>query len=161
MRGRVITDQMYPAHRLFEEVGRAKRRVTTIGIGDGGNEIGMGKIPWEVIAKNVPGGGLVACRVPTDATIVCGVSNWGAYGLAAGVWCLSGRPFAAELFSAEAEHALWERVLREAVLVDGVTGRRELTVDGLPWDEYIRPLREIAALLAAGQASGQDCNLSC
>ena len=44
----------------------------------------MGKIPWEVIRRNIPGGGLVACRVPTDHLIVCGVSNWGAYGLAAG-----------------------------------------------------------------------------
>src|SRR5260370_17073462 len=50
-----------------------------------------GKIPWSVIRRNIPNGGLVACRVPTDHLIVCGVSNWGAYGLAAGVRILTGR----------------------------------------------------------------------
>ena len=45
----------------------------------------MGKIPWDVIRRNIPRGGLVACRVPADHLIVCGISNWGAYGLAAGV----------------------------------------------------------------------------
>ena len=144
MRGHIITEKMFPAHRLFEP---QKRRYFTIGIGDGGNEIGMGKIPWETIAKNVPNGGLVACRVPTDYNIVCGVSNWGAYGLAAGVWHLRGMPFDEELFSADRERELWEKVLREAVLVDGVTGQRTLTVDGLSWDDYIQPLREIAAIL--------------
>src|SRR5262249_41806717 len=85
MRGLDITTRMAPAERLFEGIKQHAPDVTTIGIGDGGNEIGMGKIPWEVIRRNIPGGGLVACRVPTDRLIVCGVSNWGAYGLAAGV----------------------------------------------------------------------------
>ncbi len=147
MRGRIITDRMYPAHGLFEHARERQPRVSTIGIGDGGNEIGMGKIPWEVIARNIPNGGLVACRVPTDYNIVCGVSNWGAYGLAAGIWHLRGKPFDADLFDADAERDLWERVLRRVVLVDGVTGERTLTVDGLSWDEYIHPLREIARIL--------------
>jgi hypothetical protein len=146
MRGQIITDKMFPAHRAFEKSFQSGRP-TTIGIGDGGNEIGMGKIPWETIAKNVPNGGLVACRVPTAYNIVCGVSNWGVYGLAAGVWHLRGMPFDEELFSADRERELWEKVLREAVLVDGVTGERTLTVDGLSWDDYIQPLREIAAIL--------------
>jgi hypothetical protein len=147
MRGHIITDKMSPAHNAFEGSEGMRRSYRTIGIGDGGNEIGMGKIPWEIIAKNVPNGGLVACRVPTDYNIVCGVSNWGAYGLAAGVWHLSGKPFDEELFSAEREHDLWEEVLKHAVLVDGVTGQRTLTVDGLTWEDYIQPLREIAAIL--------------
>ncbi len=149
MRGQVISGFMEPAHRLFE-FPDAEVRPVTIGIGDGGNEIGMGKIPWEVIARNVPGGGLVACRVPTDYNIVCGVSNWGAYALAAGVWHLRGRPLDPAIFSAEAERQLWEKVLQQAVLVDGITGQRTLTVDGLSWDDYIRPLEEIVALLGCG-----------
>ena len=32
----------------------------TIGIGDGGNEIGMGKITLDVIHHNIPRGGLIA-----------------------------------------------------------------------------------------------------
>ena len=41
----------------------------------------MGKLPWATIRKNVPQGGVVACRVATDYLIVAGVSNWGAYAL--------------------------------------------------------------------------------
>ncbi len=145
MSGQVITGRMYPAHYLFE----TRLPFITIGIGDGGNEIGMGKIPWEVIARNIPNGGLIACRVPTDYNIVCGVSNWGAYGLAAGVWYLRGMKFDEELFSADRERELWEKVLQEAVLVDGVTGQRTLTVDGLSWEDYIQPLREIGDVLRA------------
>ena len=69
---------MSPAHRLFEAVQQQLPHITAIGIGDGGNEIGMGKLPWELIRRNIPHSGLVACRVPTDHLIVCGVSNWGA-----------------------------------------------------------------------------------
>jgi len=68
---------MSPAHRLFEHVANDPA-ITTIGIGDGGNEIGMGKIPWDTIRRNIPNGGLIACRVPVDHLIVAGVSNWGA-----------------------------------------------------------------------------------
>ncbi len=149
MKGRTIGANMYPAHILFEHAPKEKQRITTIGIGDGGNEIGMGKIPWEVIANNIPNGHLIACRVPTDYNVVCGVSNWAAYGLAAGVWYLRGMKFDEELFSPERERRLWEKVLEEAVLVDGVTGRRTLTVDGLAWDDYIQPLREIGDVLRA------------
>ncbi len=89
MRGRDITSTMSPAQRLFESVADDPA-ITTIGIGDGGNEIGMGKIPWDVIRRNIPKGDVVACRVPTKHLIVCGISNWGAYGLAAGVRLLRG-----------------------------------------------------------------------
>jgi hypothetical protein len=147
MRGHIITDKMSPAHHAFDVSDENGRSYWTIGVGDGGNEIGMGKIPWETIAKNIPNGGLVACRVATDYNIVCGVSNWGAYGLAAGVWHLSRLPLDKDRFSADRERELWEKVLKEAVLVDGVTGQRTLTVDGLSWDDYIEPLREIAAIL--------------
>ena len=89
MRGLDVSSHTCPAHRIFEQVKKTSG-MRTIGIGDGGNEIGMGKIPHDVIARNVPNGGLIACRVPTDHLIVCGVSNWGAYALAAGVALLRG-----------------------------------------------------------------------
>src|SRR5262249_10800728 len=90
MRGEDATECMAPAHLLFEDAVRQNPPLMTIGIGDGGNEIGMGKIPWDTIRRNVPNGGLIACRVPTDHLIVAGVSNWGAYALAAGVRLLRG-----------------------------------------------------------------------
>ncbi len=147
LRGQIITDKMSPAHEAFDNSPTKERNCWTIGVGDGGNEIGMGKIPWETIAKNIPNGGLVACRVPTDFNIVCGVSNWGAYGLAAGVWHLSGYPLDKDRFSADRERAVWEKAVYEGLLVDGMSGERTLTVDGLAWDDYIQPLREIASIL--------------
>src|SRR5438874_2583567 len=97
MRGIDVTDTVSPAHWLFED----KRRPVTIGIGDGGNEIGMGKIGWEVVSRNIPRGGLIACRVPVDHLVVAGVSNWGAYALAAGVHALRGARPGIDLFNSE------------------------------------------------------------
>ncbi len=143
MRGRDVTTTMSPAHRLFEAAGRG---VTTIGIGDGGNEIGMGKVPWDVIRRNIPNGGLVACRVPTDFLIVAGISNWGAYGLAAGVRLLRGAEPDPELFDPERERELLRVMVERGPLVDGVTGRQTDSVDGLEFDRYAEPLRRLATI---------------
>jgi hypothetical protein len=139
MRGVDITDSMSPAHRLFEDASG----VTTIGIGDGGNEIGMGKISWEVIRRNVPGGGIVACRVPTNYLIVAGISNWGAYGLAAGVWALGNRRMPENLLDIARERKLLEIMVENGPLVDGVTGQQTPTVDGLPFEQYAEVLSRL------------------
>ncbi len=76
MRGLDLTGQTSPAHLLFEEASRLEPPLTTIGIGDGGNEIGMGKITWDVIRRNIKYGGRIACRIATDYLIVAGISNW-------------------------------------------------------------------------------------
>jgi len=147
MRGRDITDLMSPAHRLFEEAQR-QGNITTIGIGDGGNEIGMGKISWDVIDRNIPRGGLVACRIPTQHLIVCGVSNWGAYALAAGVAILRGEKLAAELFDPMREQQALEVMVKAGPLVDGVTGVPSATVDGLTWAQYADVLVKMKPLAA-------------
>jgi hypothetical protein len=146
MRGIDITERMAPAHLLFESVKQHAPHVVTIGIGDGGNEIGMGKVSWETIRRNIPGGGLVACRVPTDHLIVAGVSNWGAYGLAAGVRLLRGARPDAALFDPERERAILERMVREGPLVDGMMGKQTATVDGLPFERYAEQLRRLGEL---------------
>lgn len=144
MRGRDVTEEMAPAHQLFEDAARV---LTTIGIGDGGNEIGMGKIPPDVIARNIPHGERIACRVPTDHLIVAGVSNWGAYALAAGVAVLRRQPLPAALFDIERERELLRVMVEQGPLVDGVTARQTVTVDGLEFDDYAEPLRRIGELL--------------
>jgi hypothetical protein len=120
--------------------------VTTIGIGDGGNEIGMGKIPWAILQRNIPGGGLVACRVPTEHLLVCGISNWGAYGLAAGVRWLRGAAPDPDLGDVQRERELLRVMVEQGPLVDGVTGQPTLTVDGLSFDQYAEPLRRLQGL---------------
>jgi hypothetical protein len=159
MRGRDVSDHTTPTERLFTGpewrfggpkhpiTGRREWEVRTIGIGDGGNEIGMGKIPHETTIKNIPNGDLIHCRVPTDHLIVAGVSNWGAYALAAGVYVLRGVKPLADLFDPDREREILEVMVREGPLVDGVTGQQTATVDGLTWDEYAKPLIRIREIL--------------
>ena len=149
MRGLDITSNQSPAHRLFDFVASQDPRITTIGIGDGGNEIGMGKIPWDVIRRNIPNGGLVACRVPTDYLIVSGVSNWGAYGLAAGVSLLRGVRLPDDLFGVQRERELLRIMVEQGPLVDGVSGQPTVSVDGLPFESYVEPLLRIKNCIAA------------
>jgi len=152
MRGLDITEHMSPAHFLFEAA--ARESITTIGIGDGGNEIGMGKIGRDIIGRNIPRGELVACRVPTDHLIVCGISNWGAYGLAAGVRLLRGESNAGELFDPEKERALLEIMVERGPLVDGVTSRQTATVDGIDFERYGDKLRQLANI-SVGRVAGE------
>ena len=149
MRCRDITGETAPMHHLIHECQQRLPRIHTVGIGDGGNEIGMGKIPWATIARNIPDGERIACRVPTDHLIVAGVSNWGAYALAAGIFVLKGITPPPDLFDPDREREILEVMVREGPLVDGVTGRQEATVDGLSWEEYSRPLIAIREILAS------------
>lgn len=145
MRGRDTTahlDHMRDVHELRESTG-----AISIGIGDGGNEIGMGKIPHEIVANHIPNGDLIHCRVPTDHLIVAGVSNWGAYALAAGVYVLKGVKPPSDLFDPDREREILEVMVKEGPLVDGVTGKQTATVDGLSWDEYAKPLIRIRDIL--------------
>lgn len=147
MRGRDITHLTAPAHLLFE----GARNYITIGIGDGGNEIGMGKIVRSTICKNIPDGEITACRTATDFLIVCGVSNWGAYALAAGVMLMRNKT-EAKLFDPARELQMLQHLVQHGPLIDGVTGKRTATVDGLSFEEYARPLERIRDLLASVEA---------
>lgn len=144
-RGIDMTAMTGPAWWLFEPpVGTCR----TIGIGDGGNEIGMGKIPWPVIRRNVRNGGLIASRVATDDLIVCGVSNWGAYALGVGVAIFRGLKSADRLCDPETQSRVLEAMVNEGGLVDGHTGRSECTVDGLPFERHAEVLKRIGAAIA-------------
>lgn len=144
MRGQELSAFTAPAHRLFETM---PSHVATIGIADGGNEIGMGRLPWDVIAGNIQHGGKIACRIPTQRLIVSGVSNWGAYALAAGTVWLKQNDGLSKLFDADREAQLWEATLEKEPLVDGVTAENILTVDGLGWNVYRQPMAAMQELL--------------
>jgi hypothetical protein len=143
MTGRDISPFHGPAHVWF-----ARSPVPTIGVGDGGNEIGMGKLPSELIADHIPLGREIACRTATTELIVAGVSNWGGYALAAGVLACTARWDLARRLDPRAETELWAEVIPAAGLVNAATGRAELAVDGLDWSTYIRPLTRMHELLA-------------
>jgi len=125
-----------------------------IGVGDGGNEIGMGKLPAGLIAGTVPNGERIACITGCDHLVVAGVSNWGAYGLMAALAVVrdSWSPALAKFLTAERDLAVTRAIVEKSGAVDGVTARNEPTVDGFPAEIHgalINELRRIAWGVAA------------
>ena len=125
-----------------------------VGVGDGGNEIGMGKLPAGLIAETVPNGERIACITACDHLVVAGVSNWGAYGLMAALAVVrDGWSSAmAKFLTAERDLAVTRAIVEKSGAVDGVTARNEPTVDGFPAEIHgalIGELRRIAWGLAA------------
>jgi hypothetical protein len=103
-----------------------------LAVGDGGNEIGMGKLPPGLIARTVPNGETIACVTSCDQLVVAGVSNWGAYGLMAAL-AVARPDWAARIaafLTAERDLAVTRATVDKAGAVDGVTALREATVDG-------------------------------
>lgn len=62
--------------------------VSSTGIGDGGNELGMGKVK-EAVKKHIRNGDVIACDVEADFAVIAGVSNWGGYALACALYILN------------------------------------------------------------------------
>jgi hypothetical protein len=149
MRGQSVNGYTAKTHRLFESVGQQARPITTIGIGDGGNEIGMGRFAWETLVEAIgsDSAGPIACRIVTDFALVGGVSDWAAYALALAVVRLRGAAQLACDWNAAGQRDLIERMVAQTAAVDGVTLRREATVDGLPLDAYLQPLVDMRRLL--------------
>ncbi|MFQ5413329.1 MAG: glutamate cyclase domain-containing protein [Phycisphaerae bacterium] len=142
MRGVDVTDTTAPLDELFIEAGR--RGITTIGIGDGGNEIGMARV-FADASDTIDHGAAIASTVLTDFCIAAGVSNWGAYGLAGALSVLVDRDL---LPTAAAAAETIERAVAAGGAVDGVTHRREATVDGVPLADSVRMLENIRRQIA-------------
>ena len=123
MRGRSITHETARVDYLFDG------SVPSVGIGDGGNEIGMGNLV-EVIpsVESLPDDPAIA---EVDRLIIASVSNWGGYGLVAAISRLTGRNL---LPSAEAEDLMVQGMV-EAGAVDGTTGDAVPTVDNFSMEE--------------------------
>lgn len=140
MRGQDITAHSAPLERLMDLDG-----VYTIGIGDGGNELGMGTVDRSAIASVVPLGETIACAVACDSLIVGGTSNWGAYALTCGLKLLSGSDID---FILTPE---WSQTLLESVAAagaaDGVLLKAQPTVDGLTATQYCDKLRQMASIV--------------
>lgn len=146
MKGTDLTHLIPDSDSLFESA--KLRGMVTIAIGDGGNELGMGKVR-ELIVKSVDMGETIAAVTNADYIIVSGVSNWGAHGLEAMLSILAGRML---LQDAETERALIAEMV-EAGAVDGCSKRREPTVDGLSLDQNIEILKSLRKLTAESIAT--------
>ena len=148
MRGECIDAHTAPLHRLFE-LANTRDDIRTIGIGDGGNEIGMGSIPWHELHRrlNGPGTARVPCRIATDWTIIAGVSNWGGQALAAATLLLKNKVDAARDWTTQQQRRALERLVADGPAVDGITRLQEPTVDGLPFLTYVQPWEGLRRLM--------------
>src|SRR6516165_11973865 len=120
----------------------------TIAVGDGGNEIGMGYLPRQLIAQHVEHGETIACVTPARHLIVAGVLNWGAYGLLAALAILreDWRQQMLGCLDETLDKAVLEATVVRGPAVDGVSRLRAMTVDNLALAIHHKKLREIRAL---------------
>ena len=101
---------------------KALGTIPTIGVGDGGNEIGMGNVA-EAVRTRLD---LVPAEVKADILVIATVSNWGAYGIVAALEQLTRLPLLLSFSKAE-------RFLRRTVgmgSVDGISHEHIVRVDG-------------------------------
>lgn len=130
-----------------------KTMAPKIAIGDGGNEVGMGRLDSRLVAEVIDQGAVVRSVVSADALIVAGTSNWGAHALCAAILGSSPQSSGQGCLS----EAWCKSVLEAGVsagAVDGVSAARSLSVDGLPWDEYWEVPRRLnqIAIASANEA---------
>ena len=109
----------------------------------------MGSLPYELVARSVPRGDQLWCRIACDHPIVCGVSNWAAATLLGAMALL--RPQWATAMLDRMVPEFGRRLLKAAVLDGGAvagnhydpTPRPCLAVDGQSWPVLERTYRRI------------------
>ena len=118
MRNLSITEYTAQIDRLFD------LHNTTIGIGDGGNEIGMGNV-YKAVEKSAQ---LVEDPAITKVSelVISSVSNWGGYGLLAQLSQATGINLLPNIID---EKEMIEGMVNLGA-VDGVTGKSVYQVDG-------------------------------
>ena len=125
--------------------------IPTIGIGDGGNEMGMGNaggILRSLMKYGDPqyNGGIVPAQ-ETDYVVPVTVSNWGGYGIAAALAALLDRP---DLIHDEATERRMLLAASLEGLIDGVTGTTLPTSDGLGEGVHVAIVTMLRAIIGVG-----------
>ena len=117
------------------------KKIPTIGIGDGGNEIGMGNLE-NIIKNNLE---LIPCKIKVDKLIISSVSNWGGYGLAAYLCLLTKNK---EFFeSVEETIKNYIKYIVSIGSVDGVTHENKEKVDGNDIDIELNIIRSLSKVI--------------
>jgi hypothetical protein len=125
-----------------------KKNYLTIGIGDGGNECGTGNI-YKEVQKKINYGDEICTDRFCDVLIMSGVSNWGALGLSASLVILNGEKKNMEYFINECyyQREMLEKMI-DAGSYDGVSGKGELSVDGMKFDnEHLEVIEKIVDIV--------------
>ena len=125
----------------------------TIGIGDGGNEIGMGNLPQEIVERDIPNGAKIAAVTGSTYLLVAGVANWGAYGLLAALAVL--RPDQRENllrhFNGEFESTVLTAAVEIGQAIDDSRvdrlGQLQMTIDRLPLEDHIKVIEQMRELV--------------
>ncbi|KAM9093605.1 LOW QUALITY PROTEIN: D-glutamate cyclase, mitochondrial [Megaptera novaeangliae] len=86
-RKRNIKHVVDPIDDLFLAVQKIPG-ISSPGVGDRGNELGIGKVK-EAVKRHIRNGDIIACDVETDFAVIAGVSNWGGYALACVLYILN------------------------------------------------------------------------
>jgi hypothetical protein len=125
MRGEDVTRHQARTDLLFPLAARGG--ILTIGIGDRGNEIGMGGLLGRMARCACGCGGSIACAVDAGFPVAAFTSNWGAQAVTAALASRLGQPHL--LPGPRSEARILRRMVR-AGAVDGATRQRVPTVDG-------------------------------
>jgi hypothetical protein len=138
MRGKDISDFLAKFDLFFNLC-----ECPTIGVGDGGNEIGMGNALAEL--AHLP---IVPSVTSCDELVIATVSNWGVYGVIAAMSCELRQNLLDCFDPGEIVRHLVDRGA-----VDGKTGNPEGTEDGFPLSVGLAIIGRLRALLPASTAS--------
>ncbi|HZW50051.1 MAG TPA: glutamate cyclase domain-containing protein [Bacillota bacterium] len=111
-------------------------------IGDGGNEVGMGKVSV-LIQSQVPKGEIICAAFSADNLLTCGVSNWGGYGLVGILSLLSHQDL---LYDDGTDTAVTASMLQSGA-VDGVLKQISETTDSFSRMENLSILQEIRTVV--------------
>ncbi|MCL0031740.1 DUF4392 domain-containing protein [Dehalococcoidia bacterium] len=113
----------------------------SIGIGDGGNEIGMGNLKTIIPGfKNLPDN---PCVTTTTELIISSCSNWGGYGLVADLSIKTGK----NLLPTIEEAYRWVKTTVEHGAVEGMSAEHKDWVDGRDPEADSVCLRDLNKLL--------------
>lgn len=107
----------------------------TIGIGDGGNEIGMGNL-YEHVKSVVLHGEKIGSVVETTFLVISSVSNWGVYGVMAYLSEIEGKMLL------KREDRILENVV-QAGAIDSASRKAALMVDGFSLEVTNRIIEEL------------------
>ena len=128
-----------------------KRGILTIGIGDGGNEVGMGVIE-DIVRKHVPYGdvcqcpckGGIAATSKVDVLVTAAISNWGGYALSGMLARMCNKPNG--LHTQENEDLMFTLAISEGA-IDGDKGIVERSADNVEIDIHKSVLALIRQIL--------------
>lgn len=119
----------------------SRKGIFTVGIGDGGNEVGMGNFVAEMCEIR-PDFRNCLSVIRTDVAIPADVSNWGCYAMTAALSYIRGEWLGP---GEDDEHAMLQALVREKA-VDGISKKSELTVDGFGIEVHKAVIRDIYEL---------------